>query len=279
MAITEKRKLRLGHSPDPDDAFMFYGLASGNVVSDKVEFEHVVEDIESLNLRASRGELEATAVSAHAYALLHDRYRVMCCGASMGMGYGPMVVASRPLGGLEGRRVAVPGRHTTAYLLLALYADGFEPVETRFDRIMDEVAEGRVDAGLIIHEGQLTYESRGLVCELDLAGAWERETGLPLPLGLNVVRRDVGDELQGEVLRLHRESIDYALDHVDEALDYALRFGRGLDRELGRRFVLMYVNDLTRDMGSRGEEALRRLYEKASERGIIGAVPPLDVLR
>lgn len=273
-----KLTIRLGHSPDPDDAFMFYGIASGKVTSDMVDVVHVVEDIESLNRRAMHGELEMTAVSAHAYIYVQDTYRILSCGASMGDGYGPIVVARQKLTSLAGRKVAIPGRLTTAFLLLSLYAYGFEPVVARFDEIMDMVSGGDVDAGLLIHEGQLTYTDRGLFKVLDLGEMWAEDTRLPLPLGLNAVKRDLEEDLQKEVLRLHRESIEYGLVHREEALSYALQFGRGLSTDLGEKFVLMYVNERTRHLGEEGLRGLEVLYEKAVQKGIAKAPARLDLL-
>lgn len=270
--------MRLGHSPDPDDAFMFYGIASGRVGSESIEFVHVIEDIESLNRKARGGELETTALSAHAYLYVQDKYRILSCGASMGEGYGPLVVARDPGLQISRKTIAVPGRLTTAFLLLRLYTEGFTAVEVPFDKIMDAVEGGDADAGLLIHEGQLTYGDRGLHCVLDLARLWAEETSLPLPLGINVIRRDIDEGLQREVLRVHRESIDYALSHREEALDYALRFGRGLAPGLGERFVLMYVNEFTRGLGSRGKAALEFLFDRAFKKGVVETPPRLDVL-
>ena len=275
----EKRTMRLGHSPDADDAFMFYAIASGKVSCERIDFEHVIEDIQSLNRRALEGELEVTAISAHAYLGVQDRYRILSCGASMGDGCGPVVVSKKKLSDLRGKTVAVPGKLTTAYLLLRVYADGFVPVEVPFDRIMDKVLEGETDAGLLIHEGQLTYGDLGLELLLDLGAEWAKETDLPMPLGLNVLRRDVGDGLDSEVLRVHRESIEYALSNRKEALGYAMRFGRGMAEDTGEKFVLMYVNEWTRDMGESGTGALELLFEKAWKKGLIPEKGKLDVLR
>ncbi|GIW47685.1 MAG: ABC transporter substrate-binding protein [Deltaproteobacteria bacterium] len=274
----EKSVMRLGHSPDADDAFMFYAIANNRVVSDRIDFVHVIEEIQSLNKRALEGQLEVTAISAHTYTYVADRYRILSCGASMGEGYGPIVVARRDIKDLSGKRVGIPGKLTTAFLLLSIYASGFIPVEMPFDRVMSAVMDEEVDAGLIIHEGQLTYRDFGLRVVFDLGGMWASDTSLPLPLGINVVRRDIEEELQKEVLRVHRESIDYGLSHKDEALEYALRFGRGISGELGERFVLMYVNEYTRDMGERGKRALEVLFKRASEKGILKKDIPLDVL-
>ena len=274
----QKQIMKLGHSPDADDAFMFYAIASGKVASEKIDFEHVIEDIQSLNKRAMKAELETTAISAHGYLSVQDRYRILSCGASMGKGYGPIVVARERISDLRGKTVAVPGKLTTAYLLLRLYADDFIPVEAPFDKIIDKVLEGEVDAGLLIHEGQLTYEEMELELLLDLGVMWAEETDLPMPLGLNVLRRDIPRGLDTEVLRVHRESIEYALSNKKEALDYAMRFGRGMSEDTGEKFVLMYVNEWTRDLGESGNGALEHLFEKAHKKGIITEKPRLDIL-
>jgi 1,4-dihydroxy-6-naphthoate synthase len=275
----DRPTLRIGHSPDADDAFMFWAMASGRVAVPGYRVEHVMEDIESLNRRARKGELEVTAISAAAYPLLAGAYRLLRVGASIGRAYGPVVVARKAIEhGLAGRRVAVPGVYTTAYLLLRLFAAGFEPVFTPFDRILEAVAAGDVDAGLVIHEGQVTYEQEGFVKVLDLGEAWDRATGLPIPLGLNAVRRDLGPQVAERVRDALLASIREAQAHEDEALDYALQFGRGVEREVGRRFVRMYVNDDTLDLGEEGRAALESLYARAVERGILEAVPPLDIV-
>jgi 1,4-dihydroxy-6-naphthoate synthase len=274
----DRPTLRIGHSPDADDAFMFWAMASGRVAVEGYRVEHVMEDIESLNRRARKGELEVTAISAAAYPLLAGAYRLLRVGASIGRAYGPVVVARKAIdSSLAGRRVAVPGVYTTAYLLLRLFAAGFEPVFTPFDRILQMVAAGEVDAGLVIHEGQVTYEREGFVKVLDLGEAWHRATGLPIPLGLNAVRRDLGPQMAERVRDALLASIREAQAHEDEALDYALQFGRGVEREVGRRFVRMYVNDDTLDLGEEGRAALESLYARAVERGIFEAVPPLDI--
>lgn len=273
-----EKRMKLGHSPDADDAFMFYAIASGKVASGQIDFEHVIEDIQSLNKRAVKGELEVTAISAHGYLSVQDRYRILSCGASMGKGYGPIVVAKKKIPHLRGKSVAVPGKLTTAYLLLSLYADDFIPVEVPFDKIMDKVLEGEVDAGLLIHEGQLTYEETGLCLLFDLGAMWAEETDLPMPLGLNVLRRDIPPGLDAEVLRVHKESIEYALSNKKEALDYAMRFGRGMSEDTGEKFVLMYVNEWTRDLGESGTGALEYLFEKTRAKGIIAEKPMLDIL-
>ena len=273
-----KIKMRLGHSPDPDDAFMFYGIAAGKVTSDEIDFEHVIEDIQSLNKRSLNKELETTAISAHGYLKVQDDYRIMSCGASMGEGYGPIVVSSAPTDGLRGKEIGVPGKLTTAYLLLCIYADGFIPVEMPFDEIMPAVAGGEIETGLIIHEGQLTYKDTGLRMLFDIGELWAKDTPLPLPLGLNVVKRDMGEELQKEVHRVHKESIEYGLTHKKDALEYAMKYGRGIGEDVGEKFVLMYVNKYTQDLGVKGKAALEYLFKRAYDRGIIKEKPRLDIL-
>lgn len=273
--------LRIGHSPDPDDAFMFCALSRGHVKIRDFEIEHVLEDIESLNDRAMKGELEVTAISAHAYLSVADKYWIMATGASIGEGYGPVLIskAARTKADLKGKRVAIPGEKTTAALLARIFLDDFEPVLRPFDRIFDCVANEEADAGVLIHEGQLTYADRGFHKIEDFGVRWQRETGLPLPLGLDVVRRDLGRDLAVEVNRGMRASIDWAYDHEEEALSYALEFGRGLERELGRRFVKMYVSELTKEMGEAGERALRELFSRAAAAGVVDRAPELDLVR
>jgi 1,4-dihydroxy-6-naphthoate synthase len=273
--------LRFGHSPDADDAFMFYGFHTGEAVIEGCRVEHVLEDIQSLNRRAlERADLEITAVSAHAYAYLADRYAILSCGASMGLGYGPVVVAREPhpVEWLEGRRVAIPGPLTTAALLLRIDCPRCIAVEVMFDRIPDAVTQGEVDAGVIIHESQLTYRDEGLAKIVDFGELWERRDGLPVPLGLDVVRRDLGRARMEAASRGFRASIDAAFRHEDEAIRYALEFGRGLDMSRGRTFVHMYVNELTLDMGERGRRALERLYARAVEAGALEQAPRLEVI-
>lgn len=272
--------VRVGHSPDPDDAFMFHGIAAGKVDTAGYRIEQVLEDIESLNRRAVKGELEVSAVSIHAYAHLADSYALMPCGASMGDGYGPIVVARSNLAPEEigELTVAVPGTMTSAFLALQLYLGrsfSFKVVE--FDRIPDAVAKGEVDAGLVIHEGQLTFEASGLHRILDLGIWWaDRTGGLPLPLGGNVVRKDLGPTVMRDLTRILRESIDYGLDNRDEAMAYALDFGRGLDLGLADRFVGMYVNDLTRDYGDRGRRAIERFLDEGAEAGLVPRLKNLE---
>jgi len=277
----ETLTLRIGHSPDPDDAFMFYALAKEVEGVDGIEVEHVLEDIESLNRRAERAELEVTAVSAAAYPALADRYFLMRTGASMGRGYGPILVAREPLelAAIAGRTVAVPGLGTTANLLLSIYCPPVERVVVEFDRIPDAVLDGRADVGLLIHEGQLTYSDLGLVKLLDFGEVWAEDArGLPLPLGLDLVRRDLGRRTAERISATLRRSIEHALAHEDDALEYALGFGRGISREVGRKFVRMYVNEDTLDLGEEGVAALRHLYGRAREKGLLDEVPALDLV-
>ncbi|MFQ5897025.1 MAG: menaquinone biosynthesis family protein [Candidatus Methylomirabilia bacterium] len=270
--------IRIGHSPDPDDAFMFYALTAGKVAVPGHHVLHVLEDIESLNRSARAGQLEVTAVSAATYALVSDRYRVMDPGASMGKGYGPIVVAKAPMDPAEipDRVVAIPGPHTTAALLLRLYCGDPAVIVVAFDKIPKAVLEEQADLGLLIHEGQITYQALGFHKVLDLGERWERETDLPLPLGINVVRRDLGEETGQALSEALRRSIAYAHAHPDEALEYAIQFGRGIDKESCRRFVLMYVNDYTVTLGAEGRRALEHLFRTAHAKGLIPEIPPLD---
>lgn len=270
--------IRIGHSPDPDDAFMFYALTAGKVKAGDLDVEHILEDIESLNRRARTGDLEVTAVSAATYTLIHERYRMMDPGASMGKGYGPILVAREPIEpqDIPNKVVAIPGSHTTAAMLLRLYVGDPPIIEVAFDKIPHAVLEGQADLGLLIHEGQITHRSMGLCKVLDMGQLWERDTKLPLPLGINVMRRDLGDDVHRRLSQALRDSIDYAYAHVDEALEYAMRYGRGIDKETCRRFVLMYVNDYTRRLGDEGRAALERLYQMAHAKGLIPSVPPVD---
>jgi 5,8-dihydroxy-2-naphthoate synthase len=269
-----KRIINVGHSPDPDDAFMFYALAHDKLDTGDLEFRHQLQDIETLNRRALAGELEVTAVSIHAYAHLLDKYALLPSGCSMGDRYGPMVVARRPLkiDELQGVRVAVPGTLTTAFLTLRLLLPGGFSYEVMpFDQIIPAVAEGRVDAGLIIHEGQLTFQNQGLHLVVDLGVWWQGRTGLPLPLGGNVVRRDLGEAVIRQISRLLKESIQYGLDHRQDALNYALQYARDMDTALADRFVGMYVNEWTLDYGPRGRAAVRKLLEEAHRARVIPA--------
>ena len=261
--------IRLGHSPDPDDAFMFWALTEDVVDTRGFEFEHVLRDIQTLNEWALEGRLEVSALSLHAYPFVQDRYVLLPHGASMGSGYGPVVVSRRPLtrSDLSRVEVAVPGRMTTAFLVLRLYAGDFAYREVPFDRILEEVESGAAEAGLLIHEGQLTYASRGLEKVVDLGEWWLLETGLPLPLGVNVARRDLGEDTLRDLSAVLEDSIRAGLANRDEALRYALRFGRGLDDELADRFVGMYVNELTCDYGDEGRAAVRELLRRAEAIG------------
>jgi 1,4-dihydroxy-6-naphthoate synthase len=264
--------IRVGHSPDSDDAFMFYALTHDKLDTGGLKFVHQLEDIETLNKRALKGELEVSAVSIHAYAYLADHYALLASGSSMGDRYGPKLVTREPasLDDLRNRTIAVPGLLTTAYLTLQLCLGPEVPIEVMpFDQILPAVAEGRVDAGLLIHEGQLYYGDRGLHQVVDLGEWWFDKTGLPLPLGGNVVRKDLGPALVAQIARLLRESIEYALAHRQEALDYALEYARGLDPGLADRFVGMYVNDWTVDYGARGREAVQTLLTLAAEAGLV----------
>ena len=261
--------IRLGHSPDPDDAFMFWALAADQIDTRGFEFEHVLRDIQTLNDWALEGRLETTAISLHAYPFVQRHYAVLPHGASMGSGYGPIVVAREPLEReqLQSLEIAVPGKMTTAFLVLRLHLGDFRFREVPFDRILDEVKSGRADAGLLIHEGQLTYEAEGLHKVVDLGEWWLLETGLPLPLGINVARRDLGPEALHDLSEVLRESIEAGLANRSEAMEYALGFGRGLDTELADRFVGMYVNELTCDYGEEGREAVRELLGRGEAIG------------
>lgn len=278
---TQLRTVRFGHSPDADDAYMFYGFHTGEAVIDGCKVEHVLQDIQSLNVRAiERGDLEITACSAHAYAYLADRYAVLACGASFGWGYGPVLVAREPrdVASLRGQRVAIPGKLTTAALLLRTECPAVKTVEVMFDDIPRAVLAGEVEAGVIIHESQLTYRDEGLAKVLDFGELWQQRDRLPVPLGLDVVRRDLGAPLMQACSVGFRRSIDAAFAHEDEAIRYALQFGRGLDTARGKTFVHMYVNELTLDMGARGRAGLKLLYDRALACGAIAQAPDFDVV-
>ena len=272
-------KIRIAHSPDSDDAFMFYGLASGAVDTGGIEVQQVLSDIETLNRAAFDGKYEVTAVSFHAYAHLAGKYALLPHGASMGDRYGPIVVSREDLGPrkVKGSRIAIPGTLTTAYLALRLYEPDFEYVVVPFDQIEDFVLQGKADAGLLIHEGQLTYADNGLRKIVDLGEWWaERTGGLPLPLGGNIIRRDLGPDLIAKVSKLLHDSIAYALSHRKDAVDYAQQFGRGLDKDKTDKFVGMYVNDLTLGYGERGRLAVERLMTEAFEKGLIPNPVPVE---
>jgi 1,4-dihydroxy-6-naphthoate synthase len=268
---TAKMELKLAHSPDADDAFMFYALATRKIPTGSIRFEHVLQDIETLNQKAREGAYDITAVSFHGYAYLADQYVLLPSGASFGDRYGPLVVARSPINasGLGGRRIALPGKLTTAFLVLQLYEPTIKPLFVPFDKILDCVADGSADAGVVIHEGQLTYAEKGLTKVVDLGEWWYRQTQLPLPLGGNAIRRVLSSEARREVARLLKDSIQYGLDHRDEALAYALQFSRGLDTPTADRFVSMYVNDLTLDYGTRGRQAVQKLLDSGFENKLL----------
>ena len=271
MPVLDPMEIVCAHSPDSDDAYMFYGMATKKVRSKLLTFRHVLEDIQSLNRRAMNGEYELTAISYHAYPYVADKYMLMASGSSVGDGYGPMVVSQHPIApeDLKGKRIAIPGKLTTAYLSLKLFQPDFEVVEVHFDKIIDAVQEGRVDAGLIIHEGQLTYGKSGLHLVLDLGKWWKKKYNLPLPLGANVLRRDLSPELQKEACRVMKESIQYSLDHREEALNYAMNYARDLETAMADKFVGMYVNHHTVDCGPDVPVAAQKLLDMGYEAGII----------
>lgn len=269
---TSIQEISIAHSPDSDDAFMFYGLATNKVRVPGFKFTHKLQDIETLNhLAINEAFYDVTAISFHAYPFMQEKYTLMACGGSVGDGYGPMIVASRKFSLDEIRKIkiAVPGTLTTAFLALKLFAPEIETVTVPFDKIIPAVLAGEFDAGLIIHEGQLTYAIEGLQKVLDLGQWWREETGLPLPLGGNAIRRSLGDEVMLTTTNALRDSIQHALDHRDEALEYAMQFARDLDTNLANRFVGMYVNERTLDYGEDGRLAIRKLLELGYERGII----------
>jgi 1,4-dihydroxy-6-naphthoate synthase len=275
------RVITIGHSPDPDDAFMFYGLSSGKVKLDGVTIKHMLEDIQSLNVRAMNAELEVTAISAHAYPYVAGNYWIMATGASMGEGYGPVIVSKkyRTLEELKGKTVATPGKLTTATLLFKTFTDGISNVDIPFDAIMDKVTSGEFDAGVLIHEGQLTYKAEGFNKILDFGEFWEKKSnGLPLPLGLDVVRKNLGKDLAKRLSSGLKQSIHYGYTHQRESIPYALQWGRGINQQLGEKFVKMYVSELTVDMGEKGKKALNLLFKLGAEKGFIPAVPEIQLL-
>lgn len=280
----------LGHSPDPDDAFMFYAMAENKIDLRGYRFEHRLEDIQTLNERALRGELHISAISIHAFAHVSDRYALLPCGASMGDGYGPMVVTTGKespgadasdeeiRAWLRSRTIAIPGRMTSAYLALQLYVGGFDHIVVPFDQIFEAVKSGRAAAGLIIHEGQLTYSQAGFTKVLDLGEWWKRETGLPLPLGGNVLRKDIAPAVQRDLLEIMRESIDFGLAHRDEAVQHSMPYARDMNAELAGKFIGMYVNDYTRDYGTLGRRAVREFLQMAHRRGYLEKAPAVEFI-
>jgi 1,4-dihydroxy-6-naphthoate synthase len=281
MELTMNEQIvKVGHSPDPDDAFMFYGLASGKVKLDGITIEHMLEDIQSLNIRAMKAELEVTAISAHAFAFVADKYWIMKTGASMGEGYGPVIVSKKykTLDELKSKTVATPGKMTTATLIFKIFTDGIANVDIPFDQIMERVSAGEFDAGLLIHEGQITYQQEGFNKILDFGELWEKKThGLPLPLGLDVVRKDLGEEMAVKLSKGLRESIHYGYTHQNESIPYALKWGRGINEKLGEKFVKMYVSELTIDMGEKGKRALELLFKLGYEKKVIPKVPAVEL--
>ena len=277
-ASTDVREITVAHSPDSDDAFMFYALATNKIRTPGLRFTHTLCDIETLNQKAREGVYDVTAISFHAYPYIQDNYALMSCGGSVGEGYGPMVVSPRPFTASEvkTKKIAVPGKLTTAYLALNLFAPGVETEVVPFDQIIPQVLEGKYEAGLIIHEGQLTYDKAGLHRIVDLGRWWQKVTGLPLPLGGNAIRRALGPQLMPAVTASLRESIQYALEHREEALSYAMQFARDLDSPTADKFVGMYVNERTLDYGPDGREAVRRLLDMGHKAGIIGPEARVD---
>ena len=274
-----KRDITVAHSPDSDDAFMFYALARGKVASPTLEFRHHLSDIETLNRQAKEGKWDVTAVSFHALPYLTDLYALMPCGGSLGDGYGPIIVSRQELSRdqLRGKKIAVPGKLTTSYLVMKIYEPDFEEIVVPFDKIMDAVQEGSADAGLLIHEGQLTYGGAGLHCVVDLGQWWKEQFGLPLPLGANAIRKSLPQPVQEEATTMLRDSVRYALDHRPEAMAYALEFARDMDPALADRFVGMYVNDYTLDYGTAGRQAIQLLFRLGYEKGLYSQKPPEDL--
>jgi 1,4-dihydroxy-6-naphthoate synthase len=275
---TERTTITLAHSPDSDDAFMFYGLATNKINTGGLHFEHLLKDIQTLNEEATRGTYDVSAISFHAYAYVADKYALLPHGASIGDNYGPIVVSREPATPEEipKLKIAIPGKLTSAFLALRIFNSEFEYQVVPFDKIIDAVQNGNCDAGLLIHEGQLFYESKGLHKVLDLGEWWHARHGLPLPMGGNVIRRDLGETLIKEVSRLLRESINYSLTHREDALQYAMQFARDMEQDLADRFVGMWVNDLTLDYTERGREAVRRLLREGFEKGIIPKEVPVE---
>ncbi|HEX6043155.1 MAG TPA: MqnA/MqnD/SBP family protein [Pyrinomonadaceae bacterium] len=278
LTDTERRTITLAHSPDSDDAFMFYGLATNKLDTGGLQFKHLLKDIQTLNEEATRGTYDVTAISFHAYAYVADKYALLPHGASIGDNYGPIVVSREPATAddIPNLKIAIPGKLTSAFLALRLFNSDFKYEVVEFDKIIDAVQKGVCDAGLLIHEGQLFYQQKGLHKVLDLGEWWHERTGLPLPMGGNAIRRELGPEVIKEVSHLLRESISYSLNNREDALQYALQFARDMDPALADRFVGMWVNELTLDYTERGREAVRRLLEEGYERGIIPHKVPVD---
>lgn len=290
--MSDKNVFTLGHSPDPDDAFMFYAMAENKIDLRGYRFEHRLEDIQTLNERAMRGELHISAISIHAYAYVSNKYALLPCGASMGDGYGPIVIGKiqkskienrksddvDPREFLRGRVIAVPGKMTSAFLALQLYFGDFKHIVVPFDQIFDAVKSGKADAGLIIHEGQLTYKRSGFEKVVDLGEWWKNETGLPLPLGGNVVRRDIPPPVQRDILQIVRESIDYGLNHREDAVDHSMPYARDMDAALAGKFIGMYVNEFTRDYGDVGRTAIRKFLGDAHRAGHIDREADLEFI-
>lgn len=272
------REISIAHSPDSDDAFMFYGLATNKVRVPGLKFTHTLCDIETLNRKAKDSFYDLTAISFHAYPYLQENYALLSSGGSVGEGYGPMIVAAKEYTPeqIKAKKIAVPGTLTTAYLVLKLFAPEIQTEVVPFDQIIPQILEGRFEAGLIIHEGQLTYSKSGLHRVVDFGRWWRETTGLPLPLGGNAIRRELGAEVIREVSTALKESIQYGLDHRDQALEYAMQFARDLDRQLASRFVSMYVNERTLDYGTEGRQAITRLLEMGYQKGIIPNRPQVD---
>jgi 1,4-dihydroxy-6-naphthoate synthase len=281
MTASSVTEIVCAHSPDSDDAFMFYGLATKKVRSRLVNFRHVLEDIETLNRKAMEGAYELTAISYHAYPYVADKYVLMASGSSVGDGYGPILVSARPMAPeeIKGKKIGVPGKMTSAYLALRLFEPDFEAVVIQFDKILDAVAEHSVDAGLVIHEGQLTYGRSGYQSVIDLGRWWKSVYDLPLPLGANVLLRSIPDDVKSECCRLMRESIQYALDHSEESLNYALQFARDLEPRLAEKFVGMYVNHFTVDCGELVPQAAQKLLDMGYEAGLISKKVKVEFVR
>jgi len=279
-AMTQTSEIQLAHSPDSDDAFMFYALATGKVRIPGVKFNHVLCDIESLNRAAEKEVYDVTAVSFYGYSFIADKYVLLDCGASFGEGYGPIVVAAHPIkkDDLKGRRIAIPGERTTSYLALKLFEPEVDTVTMPFDKILDAVAAKEVDAGLLIHEGQLIYSQMGLNRVVDLGQWWQEETGLPLPLGANAIRRSLNSSLGRDVERVIRESVSYALEHREAALNYALQFARDMDPAMADRFIGMYVNRWTLDYGEEGRRAVRELLGRGAAVGLVPSAFKIEFL-